>query len=111
MNFEDIGSILSSLSDEDMANLSNAAQQLLGGNGGEKEKSEPAPDPLGGIDPQMISKIMQLMPLLQNSGDNDRTRLICALKPLLSPQRRQKADEAMQIMRLIDVLPMIGNIM
>ncbi len=107
MNFEDIGSILSSLSDEDMSNLSNAAQQLFG----EQQKSGPAPGISGGIDPQMLTKIMQIMPLLQNGGDNERTRLICALKPLLSPQRRRKADEALQIMRVLDMLPMIENIM
>lgn len=110
MNFDDISGILSSLSDEDMANLSSAAQQLLGGdNGGDKKEN--ATDFFGGIDPAMIAKIMQLMPLLQSGGDNERTRLICALKPLLSPRRRKKADEAMQIMRLLDVLPIIGNIM
>lgn len=109
MNFDDIGSILSSLSDEDMANLSNAAQQLLGGeNGGEKEQPQ---DFSGGIDPAMIAKLMQLMPLLQSGGDNERTRLICALKPLLSPHRRKKADEAMQIMRLLDLLPIVKDFM
>lgn len=109
MNFDDISGILSSLSDEDMANLSSAAQQLLGGENSEgKEEKQ---DFFGGIDPVMIAKIMQLMPLLQNGGDNERTRLICALKPLLSPRRRKKADEAMQIMRLLDVLPMVKEFM
>lgn len=110
MNFDDIGSILSSLSDEDMANLSSAAQQLFG-NENTGNKKEETSDFFSGIDPQMLAKIMQIMPLLQSGGDNERTQLICALKPLLSPQRRKKADEAIQLMRLLDVLPIIGNIM
>lgn len=110
MNFDDIGSLLSSLSDEDMANLSNAAQQLFGGENNETQKDE-STDFFGGIDPQMMAKIMRILPLLQNGGDDERTRLICALKPLLSPHRRRKADEALQLMRLMDVLPIIGNIM
>ena len=110
MNFEDIGSILASLSEEEMGNLSDMAQQFMGGdgNGG---KSETAADPFGGIDPQMIAKLIELLPLLQNKGDDERTRLIAALKPLLSPPRRKKADEAIQLMRLMDLLPIIEKFM
>ena len=109
MNFEDIGSILSSLSEEEMGNLSDMAQQFMGGDGNSNSKTDA--DPFGGIDPQMIAKLMQLMPLLQSKGDDERTRLIAALKPLLSPHRRKKADEAIQLMRLMDMLPMIEKLM
>lgn len=108
MNFDDIGSILSSLSEEEMGNLSDMAQQFMGGDGG---NSEAAADPFGGIDPQMIARLLELMPLLQSKGDDERTRLIAALKPLLSPQRRKKADEAIQLMRLMDMLPIIEKFM
>ncbi len=107
MNFEDIGSILSSLSEEEMGNLSDMAQQFMGGDGGKDN----AADPFGGIDPQMIAKLIELMPLLQSKGDDERMRLIAALKPLLSPQRRRKADEAIQLMRLMDILPIIEKFM
>ena len=110
MNFEDIGSIFSSLSEEEMNNLSDMAQQFMGGDGN-SNNSETAADPFGGIDPQMIAKLIELMPLLQSKGDDERTRLIAALKPLLSPQRRKKADEAIQLMRLMDMLPIIEKFM
>ena len=108
MNFDDIGSILSSLSEEEMGNLSDMAQQFMGGG---NANSETDSDLFGGIDPQMIAKLMQLLPLLQSKGDDERTRLIAALKPLLSPQRRKKADEAIQLMRLMDMLPIIEKFM
>ena len=113
MNFDDIGSILSSLSEEEMGNLSDMAQQFMGGDGSSNGNSnnEAAADPFGGIDPQMIAKLIELMPLLRSKGDDERTRLIAALKPLLSPQRRRKADEAIQLMRLIDMLPIIEKFM
>lgn len=110
MNFDDIGSILSSLSEEEMGNLSDMAQQFMGGDGN-GNNSETAADPFGGIDPQMIAKLIELMPLLQSKGDDERTRLIAALKPLLSPHRRRKADEAIQLMRLMDMLPIIERFM
>ncbi len=107
MNFDDIGSLLSGLSDDDMAALNSAAEQLMGESG---QASSSSDDLLGGIDPQMIGKIMQLMPLLQGSENSERTRLISALKPLLSPARRRKADEAMQLMHLLEVLPLVQKI-
>ncbi len=107
MNFDDIGSILASLSEEEMGNLSDMAQQFMGGDG----NSQASAAPLGGIDPQMIAKLIELLPLLQSKGDDERTRLIAALKPLLSPQRRKKADEAIQLMRLMDLLPIIEKFM
>ena len=105
MNMPDINSLLENLSDEDLASLGNAAQQLFGS----QQAEEPAPDIFGGINPDMLAKIMQIMPLLTNAGDNDRTRLIAALKPMLSKARRRKADEAMQLIRLLEIMPMIGG--
>lgn len=99
----DINSLLEGLSDEDLSALSDTAKQLFGS----QQPEEPAPDIFGGIDPAMLAKIMQIMPLLTSAGETDRTRLICALKPLLSKSRRKKADEAMQLMRLIEILPLI----
>ncbi len=105
MNIPDINSLLDSLSEEDLSALGDAAQQLFGS----QQTDEAAPDIFGGIDPDMIAKIMQIMPLLTNAGDNDRTRLITALKPMLSQARRRKADEAMQLIRLLEILPLIGG--
>lgn len=105
MNIPDINSLLENLSDEDLSSLGNAAQQLFGS----QRDEEPAPDIFGGIDPDMLAKIMQIMPLLTSAGENDRTRLIAALKPMLSKARRKKADEAMQLIRLLEILPMIGG--
>ena len=42
---------------------------------------------------------------------DSRTRLIEALKPLLSEKRRKKADEAMQLMKLLEIMPMLSNLM
>ena len=109
MSEPDISSILSSLSPDDMAHLSDMAQQLFG----TQENAPPAPEhsapPLGGVDPELMSKIMKILPLLQQGGDSERARLIQALKPLLSQSRRQKADEALRLLRLIEVIPLIGQ--
>ena len=38
-----------------------------------------------------------------------RTAFIAALKPLLSPERRHKADEALRMMRLLEMLPILRD--
>lgn len=110
---DSINEILSSLSDEDMENLRAAAENLFSQNNGSKEKSADPDfsmpdfsDLLGNA--QMLAKISSVMGAMNRK--DDRTRLIEALKPLLSEKRRRKADEAMQMMKLMDLLPLIGQI-
>ena len=88
---DNIGDILSSLSDEDMKALGDAARSLLG-------SSEPA----------TMAKIAQIMSAM-NRHDS-RCDLIAALRPLLSEPRRRRADDAMQLIKLIDLLPMIEDL-
>lgn len=110
---DSINEILSSLTDEDMENLKAAAENLFSqGNGSKEKSSDPdfsmpdLSDLLGNA--QMIAKISSIMGAMNKK--DDRTRLIEALRPLLSEKRRRKADEAMQLMKLMDLLPMIGQI-
>lgn len=102
---DNIGDILSSLSDDDMKALGDAARSLLGsseqeqGQGGEQGFS---------MDPATMAKIAQIMGAM-NRRDS-RCDLIAALRPLLSEPRRRRADDAMQLIKLIDLLPMIEDL-
>ncbi len=110
MSTPDLSAILSSLSDDDIANLSRAADEIFGSSQAQEneQKQEPSQDDFfGGLDPAVLAKLMQLLPLLKSGGENEKTRLICALKPLLSPPRRKKADEAIEMMRLMEILPLL----
>lgn len=60
---------------------------------------------LGGLDLGMLLNVKQLMGNFQ--GEDKNTALIKALKPHLKPERQKKADEAMRLMRLIEMLPLI----
>lgn len=106
---DSINDILSSLSDEDMENLRAAAENLFSSQEKE-EKHSSIPDfsdILGNA--QMMAKISSLMGAMNKK--DDRTRLIEALKPLLSEKRRRKADEAMQMMKLFELLPTLTQFM
>lgn len=110
---DSLNDILSSLTDDDMENLREAAASLFGNTESDEKKSDSSSampdfsDLLGNA--QLIAKLSSVMGAM-NKTDN-RTRLIEALKPLLSDKRRKKADEAMQMMKLMEMLPMITQIM
>lgn len=107
-----INDILSSLSDEDIENLKSAAAELFGSQSQESEAPPPsgAPDISKLLDnAQMMAKLTSIMGAM-NRPDS-RTRLIEALKPLLSEKRRRRADEAMQIIKLLDILPTLTQLM
>ncbi len=102
----DIGSILSSLSPEDMESIRNIASSFLG-----EGKSAPQPPPKKEENQQGfpdLSQLSALVPVLQAFNQPDsRLDFINALKPLLSQERQQKADEALKLVRLLSVLPLL----
>jgi hypothetical protein len=100
----DIEGLLSSISDEDMAKIKGIAQSLT-------EKEEPQvkqSTPNLPIDANMMKKIMGLMG--QFNKEDYRTRLIEDLKPMLSDERKQRADEAVKFLQLMDVLPLLKGL-
>ena len=113
----DIGSILSSLSPEDMENIKNIASSFLGDS---KSKPQPQPPPekkestqqsfpdLSSLGMPDLSQLSALVPVLQAFNQPDsRLDFINALKPLLSQERQQRADEALKLVRLFSVLPLL----
>ena len=103
---DNIGDILSSLSDEDMKALGDAARSLLGSS--EQEQGQNDSDRGFSMDPATMAKIAQIMSAM-NRHDS-RCDLIAALRPLLSEPRRRRADDAMQLIKLIALLPMIEDL-
>ncbi len=61
----------------------------------------------GDIDPSQIGKIMSVMSRLKSNRDDNRTKLLLALKPHLSAPRQEKVDTAIKLLKLIDLLPFL----
>lgn len=114
--------------------LKGLADSLLGG-AGENTPPQPQPaaqnsapspppqasqpsaaSPLGGLnlgsnELAMIMKVKAAYDKMnQNDAGNNSTQLILALKPHLSEKRQQKADQAMQLMRMMDMLPLLKEL-
>ena len=87
--------------------LSQLSGLLGGGESPKKEEQKSSPVDLGGLDINMIMKLQQVMGQL--NGHDKNTDLIMALKPHLKPERQSKADDAIKIMRLISLLPLLKD--
>ena len=106
----DIENLLSSISDEDMAKIKSIADSLTekGDSQQQQEQKKSEQIPNLPIDMNTMQKIMGLMG--QFNKEDYRTRLIQDLKPLLSDERKQKADEAVRFLQLMEVLPLLKGL-
>ncbi len=113
---DNINDIISSLSSEDIEMLKGVASSILG----EENKGETLPvavqakNPLSNLglnadDFQMMMKAKTIFDKM-NSASSKNADLINALKPHLSPESRKKADNAIRIMKLFEVLPYLKDL-
>lgn len=105
----DLQELLSSISDEDMAKIKSVADSIMNNN----QKSETSPKNSSQlsslpIDDGIMQKLVSVMGQLNK--EDSRTRLITDLKPLLSEERRKKADEAIKFLQLMDLLPLLKGL-
>lgn len=97
----DLSELLSSISDEDMAKIQSVAQSLMNNQSHEQPKNNTS----GMFDDGTMNRLMSVMG--QFNREDERTRLINDLKPLLSDERRKKADDAIRFLRLMEMLPLL----
>lgn len=61
------------------------------------------------ISPQQLSMVMSIMSKLKSEQNDDRAKLLLALKPHLSAERQKKADNAVKMLKIVSLLPMIKD--
>lgn len=111
---EDLTGRLSELlnSPEGLEQIKNVAG-MLGLSGGLPGAAEPAAIPSAAPTPvsnDMMSSFMKFAPLLGRlQGDDETTRFLAALRPMLGEERQKKLDEAVKILRLIRLLPLLKD--
>ena len=93
---------------ESMERVKQMAQSLLGGEADSAAlpdiPAEPAAQPGDDIN---IKQIVSLFSKMKNTADDSRVQLIYALRPHLSEERRARADTAIRLLKLLDMLPLI----
>lgn len=84
-----------------------------GGNSAPQQQTPTVQNPLGalgGVTPEMLQMISRVGPLLsQVNREDDSTRLLRALRPLLGAARQKKLDEAIKILQMMRLLPLLKD--
>ena len=104
---------------EGMKQLQSMAQGLMGEGGLDlsalmpQEQEKPAMPNIsglmGGISPDQMGMMMKLMSAFNSTKEDDRTRLLMALRPHLTDKRQQRVDQAVKLLKLASVLPLISE--
>ncbi len=113
-DFEQVSSLLGSMSEDELQNLQEAAQSLFsqfggdnGDNGSGQQQSQPPPADsgfgAGMFTPELLAQLSQIMGNMHKR--DPRTDLILALRPHLSRRRQHRAEQAIQMMKMLDLLP------
>ncbi|MCM1487594.1 MAG: hypothetical protein NC203_04415 [Firmicutes bacterium] len=90
--------------------LAKLFEQLMESEKDGESKTEEAasgdPDSIfGDIDIEGIMKLGEIMSSMSKSDKN--TQLLLALKPHLRPENRQKADNAIKLLKILNILPLL----
>lgn len=109
LNIEGIENIINSMSQNDIEQLSSLASEFFQGtqDNPKQQKEEVKSE---GIDFETITKIASVLSRLSSQPRDPGCELLTALKPMLSPERRHKADEAIKMMQIISLLPLLKDL-
>lgn len=95
------------MSQEDL--LAKLLEQLMDSEENKEESNQPqkeeSDDLFGGIDIEAIMKLGEVLSSMNKSDKN--TQLLLALKPHLRPENRQKVDNALKLMKIMNILPIL----
>lgn len=90
---------------ESMNRVREMAGAILGDDNSTPEKTnEGETDSFSGAD---IGRIMNIVNRIENRENDNRTKLLLALKPHLTDKRREKVDSAVKLIKLIEALPLL----
>jgi hypothetical protein len=108
LNLDGIENIINSMSQKDIEDLSAMASQFFSGsNDAPKVKHEEKSE---GIDLEAVTRIASVLSRLSSQPKDPGCELISALRPMLSPERRHKADEAIKMLQLFSLLPLLKDL-
>lgn len=89
--------------------LAKLFEQLMDNTESKSEKQEePEKDIFGDIDIEAIMKLGELLSKMNNNSDKN-AQLLMALKPHLRPENRQKADNALKLLKILNILPLLKD--
>lgn len=95
---------------ESMKEISQLASMLGEDTPGVHKEEPKSPDLSSLLGAQQMGTLMKLAPVLGSlSREDDATRLLKAIRPFLSEERRHKLDEAEKMLKMMKLLPLLKD--
>ena len=89
---------------DSMEQVKKMAENLFSDENSESNDNNTSPPQI-----ENIGAIMSIVSKLNSNNDNDRTRLLNALKPYLSEKKQAKAENAIKLLKIIELWPLIKD--
>ena len=106
---EDLTSKITELlqSPDSVEQIKAMAASLMGSNDNQNTTEQPkAPlNDISGLGDIDVGALMKVASILKNSGNDNRSGLLLALKPHLSEERQPRVDKAIKILKLVSLIP------
>lgn len=101
-------------SQEGLEKIKGLGNLLNLGGAASSEKTETLPqnnaEPMAKLPTDTLNTVMKLMPILSSiNKEDENTKFLFALRPLLSETRRRKLDESVKILQMIRLLPALKS--
>ncbi len=94
---------------ESMERVRKMAESILSDDNGQPQSASNTPD-LGNLPSgDELNAIMSIVTRLNSSKDDERTHLLNALKPYLSKKRQAKTENAIKLLKLLELLPLLKD--
>ena len=109
---DDLTSMLSGLlnTPQGMEQLKNMAGALLGNQDVQSVDKNVPETTAPNISPGEIAGIMKMMNVLKQENNDSRANLLLSIRPHLSEHRQKRVDDAVKILRLIQILPLVKDL-
>lgn len=105
----DLQKLLSSVSEEDLSRIKDVAQTLISGEAEPKQEKQESKELVPGFSVDTLTPVMTAISKM--TDDDDRIRLILHLKPLLSDERKRRADDAVKFLHIMQILPELRGLL
>ncbi len=109
---DDLSSMLSGLlsSPEGMEQLKSMARALLGNQNPSSVSENKAESLLPNVSPGEIAGMIKMMNALKQDNQDSRANLLMSIRPHLSEHRQKRVDDAVKILKLIQILPLVKDL-
>ena len=76
----------------------------------ESEEENPYKNSTNALDVSALFKMQSILSAFKSTGDDDRSRLLSAIRPFLSEERKPHVDSAIKLLKIASIIKLAGEL-